>query len=177
MHKRNSLAFSSTCIGTGPFESSNDPVAKLFALSSGRKRSICCHTHATEISRPNALWESSYEPETSPVWSILGLRVVAEYRFSAPASISRIMDAANARKRPASRGTAAYPRKRAVTACQTCRARRTKCDNLKPKCSFCLKTVRVPPEACTTLNEPELYLTTHRCLHVIVLDGLTDAVF
>ncbi|KAF7114223.1 hypothetical protein CNMCM5793_007801 [Aspergillus hiratsukae] len=42
-------------------------------------------------------------------------------------------------KRPAPRGTAAYPRKRAVTACQVCRARRTKCDNLKPSCSFCLK--------------------------------------
>jgi hypothetical protein len=50
------------------------------------------------------------------------------------------MEETNTRKRPAPRGTAAYPRKRAVTACQTCRARRTKCDNLKPKCSFCLKT-------------------------------------
>jgi hypothetical protein len=43
------------------------------------------------------------------------------------------------RKRPAPRGSASYPRKRAVTACQVCRARRTKCDNLKPSCSFCLK--------------------------------------
>ncbi|PLB53926.1 hypothetical protein P170DRAFT_504800 [Aspergillus steynii IBT 23096] len=42
-------------------------------------------------------------------------------------------------KRPLPRGTAAYPRKRAVTACQVCRARRTKCDNRKPSCSFCLK--------------------------------------
>jgi hypothetical protein len=50
------------------------------------------------------------------------------------------MEETNTRKRPAPRGTAAYPRKRAVTACQTCRARRTKCDNLKPKCSFCLRT-------------------------------------
>src|SRR5690349_21194568 len=40
-------------------------------------------------------------------------------------------------KRPLPRGTAAYPRKRAVTACQVCRARRTKCDNKKPSCSFC----------------------------------------
>lgn len=32
---------------------------------------------------------------------------------------------------------AVYPRKRAVTACMVCRARRTKCDNKKPKCSFC----------------------------------------
>src|SRR6266536_5050324 len=42
-------------------------------------------------------------------------------------------------RRPAPRGTAAYPRKRAVTACQVCRARRTKCDNKKPSCSFCEK--------------------------------------
>jgi hypothetical protein len=36
-----------------------------------------------------------------------------------------------------SRGSAAYRRKRAVTACQVCRARRTKCDQKKPSCSFC----------------------------------------
>jgi hypothetical protein len=36
-----------------------------------------------------------------------------------------------------SRASAAYPRKRAVTACQVCRARRTKCDQKKPSCSFC----------------------------------------
>ena len=42
-------------------------------------------------------------------------------------------------KRPGSisRASAAYPRKRAVTACQVCRARRTKCDQKKPSCSFC----------------------------------------
>lgn len=44
------------------------------------------------------------------------------------------------RKRPAPRGTGAYERKRSVTACQVCRARRTKCDNKKPACSFCEKT-------------------------------------
>ncbi|KAM0431471.1 hypothetical protein ACHAPT_005449 [Fusarium lateritium] len=44
-----------------------------------------------------------------------------------------------ARARPSPRGTASYRRKRAVSACQVCRARRTKCDNLKPSCSFCLK--------------------------------------
>ncbi|KAK7216348.1 hypothetical protein V2G26_004351 [Clonostachys chloroleuca] len=43
------------------------------------------------------------------------------------------------RKRPAGRGRAFYPRKRAITACQVCRARKTKCDNLKPSCSYCLK--------------------------------------
>ncbi|KAF7554980.1 hypothetical protein G7Z17_g2502 [Cylindrodendrum hubeiense] len=41
-------------------------------------------------------------------------------------------------KRPAARGTAFYPRKRANTACQVCRARKTKCDNRKPSCSYCL---------------------------------------
>lgn len=41
-------------------------------------------------------------------------------------------------KRPAPRGTAFYPRKRANTACQVCRARKTKCDGLKPSCSYCL---------------------------------------
>ncbi|KAL3474116.1 C6 zinc finger domain protein [Aspergillus californicus] len=46
---------------------------------------------------------------------------------------------ATSNTRPTPRGTAAYARKRAVTACQVCRARRTKCDNRKPSCSFCLK--------------------------------------
>ncbi|KAH8199178.1 hypothetical protein TruAng_006647 [Truncatella angustata] len=32
-----------------------------------------------------------------------------------------------------------YPRKRAIAACQLCRTRRTKCDNLRPSCSACLK--------------------------------------
>lgn len=41
-------------------------------------------------------------------------------------------------KRPAARGTSFYPRKRANTACQVCRARKTKCDNSKPSCSYCL---------------------------------------
>ncbi|KKY15569.1 putative c6 zinc finger domain protein [Phaeomoniella chlamydospora] len=41
-------------------------------------------------------------------------------------------------KRPKSRSDNAYPRKRALQACQTCRARRTKCDNGRPSCSACL---------------------------------------
>ncbi|EED15193.1 conserved hypothetical protein [Talaromyces stipitatus ATCC 10500] len=49
------------------------------------------------------------------------------------------LEAAMSRRRPAPRGTAAYPRKRANRACQVCRARRTKCDNKKPSCSFCEK--------------------------------------
>lgn len=40
-------------------------------------------------------------------------------------------------KRQTARGDASYPRKRANTACQVCRARKTKCDNRKPRCSFC----------------------------------------
>ncbi|KAL2213944.1 hypothetical protein CC79DRAFT_1391828 [Sarocladium strictum] len=33
---------------------------------------------------------------------------------------------------------AAYPRKRAVAACETCRIRKTKCDNKRPRCSACV---------------------------------------
>ncbi|OJJ44613.1 hypothetical protein ASPZODRAFT_698914 [Penicilliopsis zonata CBS 506.65] len=43
------------------------------------------------------------------------------------------------RRRPVARGTAAYPRRRAIRACETCRSRRTRCDNKKPVCSFCEK--------------------------------------
>lgn len=55
---------------------------------------------------------------------------------SPPVSVPSV---SGGQKRPAPRGSAAYPRKRAVTACQICRARRTKCDNAKPACSFCVK--------------------------------------
>lgn len=46
--------------------------------------------------------------------------------------------AETSRKRPASRIKSSYPRKRAIQACQKCRVRRTKCDNLRPTCSSCL---------------------------------------
>lgn len=42
-----------------------------------------------------------------------------------------------------SRSAVTYPRKRAVTACQICRLRKTKCDNNRPSCSFCLSSGRV----------------------------------
>ncbi|KAH7221669.1 hypothetical protein BKA60DRAFT_595530 [Fusarium oxysporum] len=35
------------------------------------------------------------------------------------------------------RTAAMYHRKRAVTACQSCRLRKTKCDNVRPVCGFC----------------------------------------
>ncbi|KAF4963197.1 hypothetical protein FSARC_8775 [Fusarium sarcochroum] len=38
-----------------------------------------------------------------------------------------------------SRPSSTYARKRAVKACQVCRARRTKCDQKRPVCSFCAK--------------------------------------
>ncbi len=41
------------------------------------------------------------------------------------------------RKRPASRIKSTYPRRRAIQACQKCRARRTKCNNVRPTCSSC----------------------------------------
>jgi hypothetical protein len=36
-----------------------------------------------------------------------------------------------------SRAIMSYPRKRAVTACQLCRHRKTKCNNERPKCKLC----------------------------------------
>ena len=36
-----------------------------------------------------------------------------------------------------SRVAMSYPRKRAVTACELCRARKRKCNNARPRCKFC----------------------------------------
>ncbi|CAI7593878.1 unnamed protein product [Penicillium pancosmium] len=56
---------------------------------------------------------------------------------------------ASKRKRPAARGGTFYPRKRANVACQVCRARKTKCDNRKPSCSYCLSVGAI----CTQSTE------------------------
>lgn len=42
------------------------------------------------------------------------------------------------RKRRATTSRISYPRKRAITACQLCRLRKTKCDNQRPSCGSCL---------------------------------------
>src|SRR5947209_7998340 len=47
-----------------------------------------------------------------------------------------------------------YPRQRAIRACQLCRARRTKCDNKKPTCSFCEK---VGAECVTSDGENSVF--------------------
>ncbi|KAJ5633362.1 hypothetical protein N7490_009701 [Penicillium lividum] len=42
-------------------------------------------------------------------------------------------------KRKHARAAATYPRKRATQACQTCRIKRTKCDNTRPSCASCVR--------------------------------------
>ncbi|CAG8171058.1 unnamed protein product [Penicillium olsonii] len=55
-----------------------------------------------------------------------------------PTSIHANAEIPAKRVAPTSRGSSAYARKRAVIACQVCRSRRTKCDQKKPACSFCV---------------------------------------
>lgn len=38
-----------------------------------------------------------------------------------------------------SRAATTYPRKRALTACDTCRLKKIKCDNVRPRCGSCIK--------------------------------------
>ncbi|KAG7665267.1 ZCF27 [[Candida] subhashii] len=40
---------------------------------------------------------------------------------------------------PPSRATTTYPRKRALTACDMCRLKKIKCDNVRPRCGSCVK--------------------------------------
>ncbi|OAQ62968.1 C6 zinc finger domain-containing protein [Pochonia chlamydosporia 170] len=70
-------------------------------------------------------------------------------------------------KRPAARGTAFYPRKRANTACQVCRARKTKCDNKKPSCSYCLSV------GATCIQSP-VDLSSFDPASLKILDRLDD---
>ncbi|KAL3442224.1 hypothetical protein BJX65DRAFT_321627 [Aspergillus insuetus] len=85
---------------------------------------------------------------SSDTLDFLTLAPTAECRVSPPPPRSRIVlppllmshpDPSVVPTRQPSRGSGAYPRRRAVRACQVCRSRRTKCDNKKPACSFCEK--------------------------------------
>ncbi|KAL7961107.1 hypothetical protein V8C34DRAFT_320341 [Trichoderma compactum] len=87
-------------------------------------------------------------------------------------------------KRPAARGTAFYPRKRANTACQVCRARKTKCDNKKPACSYCVSvgaTCIQSPVDLSSFDPASLKILDRideleRLLrHVVPLPGAADA--
>ncbi|KAH8809201.1 hypothetical protein F5884DRAFT_396765 [Xylogone sp. PMI_703] len=71
---------------------------------------------------------------TSAGNSANGNSAAASSTTAAPATTTTV--ASSLGKRP--RAKAAYPRKRAVQACRTCRLRRTKCDNERPACSSCV---------------------------------------
>lgn len=80
--------------------------------------------------------DPDYQPSDTAMLSVLAIGSGSD----SAGEMSRCrLETAAVRRRPAPRGTAAYPRKRANRACQVCRARRTKCDNKKPSCSFCEK--------------------------------------
>ncbi|RLV93251.1 hypothetical protein JA1_002609 [Spathaspora sp. JA1] len=62
-----------------------------------------------------------------------------------PAVSNHVPEEQHPRKRPHSHGSetgraaAVYPRKRALTACDTCRLKKIKCDNVRPRCGSCTK--------------------------------------
>ncbi|ANB15425.1 hypothetical protein AWJ20_3052 [Sugiyamaella lignohabitans] len=62
--------------------------------------------------------------------------------FPTPSTNSSKADGPPKKKQMISRASVAYPRRRAVTACQICRLRKTKCDNERPTCGFCAKVGR-----------------------------------
>ncbi|KAH8693734.1 hypothetical protein BGW36DRAFT_383597 [Talaromyces proteolyticus] len=85
----------------------------------------------------HAATEPDFQPPDAAVLSAFG--IIGSGSDSGGEVTQGRLETATVRRRPAPRGTAAYPRKRANRACQVCRARRTKCDNKKPSCSFCEK--------------------------------------
>lgn len=61
------------------------------------------------------------------------------YRDGADQAPQAQSGAAGGQGNKRARTAAMYQRKRAVTACQSCRLRKTKCDNVRPACGFCSK--------------------------------------
>src|ERR1700744_5815207 len=65
-----------------------------------------------------------------------------------------------------------YPRKRAVTACQLCRSRKTKCDNQRPSCGTCVSLdVR-----CNYRDRTSNDLSTFDPASLAILDRLNTAI-
>ncbi|KAH8675204.1 hypothetical protein BGZ61DRAFT_360721 [Ilyonectria robusta] len=75
------------------------------------------------------------------------------------------------RKRPRISGL--YHRKRAVAACQPCRVRKTKCDNIKPSCGFCTRSAAQCTYADTASDhssfDPASLAILERLGHVVSL--------
>jgi len=102
-------------------------------------------SHSHSMATPESCSPPDAKPAIDPRRSSAGsITIDAPSADNVPAKDS--VAAAGAASRPpnrkrkastSARAGAAYPRKRAVNACAVCRARRTKCDNKKPKCSFC----------------------------------------
>lgn len=70
------------------------------------------------------------------------------------------------RSNPSSR--LSYPRKRAIRACQKCRVRRTKCDNVRPSCTACIDLgaecvySEGDPSTCGFLVSPAMHRHANR---------------
>ena len=93
--------------------------------------------------------------------------VIADATAVSPTAEAGIPPKDRVGKRPAARGTAFYPRKRANTACQVCRARKTKCDNKKPSCSYCMSV------GATCIQSP-VDLSSFDPASLKILDRLDD---
>ncbi|CAI7596264.1 unnamed protein product [Penicillium pancosmium] len=72
-----------------------------------------------------------------------------------------------------------YPRKRAVTACQLCRRRKTKCDNVRPTCGFCANIgsscVYQAPEADYSSFDPAALALLEKMDYMISLVAKTKS--
>lgn len=76
------------------------------------------------------------------------------------------------KRRIPSDGRMSYPRKRAVTACQLCRGRKTKCDNQRPACGTCL-ALEVP---CNYQDRTTTDLSSFDPASLAILDRLNTAI-
>ena len=113
------------CVITFLSQSQSSPCPLLVGLV---KRAVVPPGSASHMDLPLHVAQNVLEPLTE-------LSAVATQSEQTVATSPTTVN--NNNKRQTARGDASYPRKRANTACQVCRARKTKCDNRKPRCSFC----------------------------------------
>lgn len=77
-------------------------------------------------------------------------------------------DSSVPRKRSNPSSRLSYPRKRAIRACQKCRVRRTKCDNVRPACTACLD---LGAECIYSEGDPSTYENSHSIMLWLTIIG------
>lgn len=114
------------------------------------------HTTPLSPQRPPLLTTTRASPGSLGIYLISMASSMPFNRDSQPA----MAGATSGNKRKGSRSRSSYPRKRALIACETCRQRKTKCDNQRPTCGGCVE-MQIQCQYKTSSLDVSTFVTHH----------------